>query len=633
MSLDRCRLGLVIAALSLLPGCQPDPDQRWRAQMQPVPEVSLARRESKDREHLSALRERVERTVASAESNSVQVASAWSELGRQYMAYEYENAALVAFANVLAIDPDWRTAHYLSAVMLQHQGQLSAARAHLLESLRIDPDDGNTLLRLGDLSLAEGDPVTARQYFERAMEVPATRWSAQAGLGRSALMSRDYRGAVGALSTVLEKRPKASALRHPLAQALRELGQVDQAREQLALAGSDPLEQPDPLVDALAELVVGSRALLSRGYAAKAAGDLEGAEQLFRQSAAADPEFDLAHHGLAQVLAEQGRLNDSIAANQVAVRINPAFPEAWFDIGVAQLRLEKPEAAEEAFNRVLAIDGDHLEARFRLAGILHGRGETDAAWSALQQVLAIDPTHVQALQSSVLLAQEAGKLEQAQKQLTRALTLPLDAAGRSTMLALKAHLAGARGDSAAAIAGYEEAAAADPQNFDARFNLGVLQSGAGDLTAAERAFAEALALRPEHSQARLALARTQMGQGQWSAARDTLEAGSLAVRADNEVLMTLIEILAGSPNQAVRDGQRALQLAEQATRQTRNLRFMELTAMAAAELGEFEQATVLVERLLSAAQSKSAPADVRRRLQHALDSYRAQKPLRLEQPH
>lgn len=626
LRLQAVGFGLVAA---LMTACQPSADQSWRAQVEPVPEVSLARREAGDVKRLSDMRRRIEQTLAQPDLSTPEAARAYSELGRQYMAHEYDRAALVAFGNLVAVDPNWRTGHYLRAVLLQHEGQLEQARAHLNEALRIDPNDGNTLLRLGDVALSGGDSATAQGYFERAMAIPSTAFSGQAGLGRTAFFDRDYPAAVAALSAVLEQRPLASALRHPLAQSLRELGQIDAAKAQLALAGSEPLNQADPLVDSLGKLVMGARTLLSRAYSARAAGEFEAAEAHFRAAIAADGEFALAPAGLGQLMTELGRHEEALSSYRRAIEIDPEFPEAWFDIGTAELRLGRAEAAEAAFKRVLEIDPEHLDARFRFAAILHGRGEIESARDQLERILAKNPNHVQTLLSLVMLELAAQRRDSAQRRLAEAMALPLEAAERSSLLALTAHLANTDGDTPAAMTAYRGAVDADASNFDAWFNLAMLQRTHGSEVDAQKSFSAALELRPEHEQARLALARTQIALGQWPAARDTLDAGKLDYRADNQILMTLIELLAASPDAAVRDGDRALHLAEQATRETRNLRFMELTAMAAAELGEFEQAAGLIERLIDTAQKQSAPAPVRERLNRALVSYRARQAIRM----
>lgn len=626
----RLRATSLALAAVLVAACQPGADQSWRTLVEPVPEVSLARREVGDIKRLSALRERIEQTLAQPNLSAADAALAYSELGRQYMAHEYDRAALVAFGNLVAIDPNWRTGHYLRAVLLQHEGRLEEAQTHLLAALRIDPDDGNTLLRLGDVALSGGDAAAAKGYFERAMAISSTALPGRAGLGRVAFFERDYPAAVAALSAVLEQRPEASALRHPLAQSLRELGQIDAAREHLTQAGSERLKQADPLVDALGNLVVGARSLLARAYAAKAAGAFEAAQTHYRAAMAADPAFALAPAGLGQLMAEQERFEESLEAYQLAVNIDPEFPEAWFNIGTAHLRLDRPEEAKAAFNTVLEIDPEHLDARFRLAALLHGRGEFGAARSELERVLANNPEHVPTLQSLVMLELEADRQGAAERLLADALALPMEAAQRSTLLALSAHLATTDGDTAAAMEAYRRAVDADASNFDAWFNLASLQLAQDAQADAQQAYEAALELRPEHDQTRLALAHTHIALGQWPAARDTLDAGDLGYRADNQVLMTLIELLAASPDSGVRDGNRALRLAEQATRETRNLRFMELTAMAAAELGEYQQAAALIERLIDAAKQNSAPAEVRQRLNRALTSYQSGRAIRLQ---
>lgn len=622
------RLVLLYGTLLLVAaGCG---DNRWRDALQPLPEVSLARREAADAEALRAVRQRLDRVLAMPSLSRAEAARAWLELGRHYLAHEFDGAARVALGNALIAEPNQREAHYLLAILLQREGLLAEARAHLLAALELAPGDGYSLLRLGDIALAQHQLAQAQGYYEQAQTRERTAVSARAGLGRVALAAGDYPAAITHLRHALAQQPAASILRHPLAQALRESGDDAAAREELALAGNQPLVQVDPLLDALSELVRGARSLLTRGHRAKAAGDTELAETLYRQAMETDPGYALAPHALGLLLVETARSTEALAAFELAVQLDPAFPEAWFNLATARLREGQIDAADVAYQKVLAIDPGHQQARLRHAAILHQRGDTAASRSELERILQTDPTQLEAVQSLVMLEMAEGRAAIAATVLDRALLAGQDGQVRAELQLLVAHLATSRGDPAAAAAAYRAALQADRQHPMAWYNLGQLQRAAGDTAAAIDSLREAARLRPDDHRFQHALVSVLRASGAWQAARQALEE-ALRHRSDEPTLSaSLIELLAACPVEELRDGTRALELAQQLARERRDPRFIELTAMALAELGHFDQAADLIRRMLEAPQTREAPAEVQARLRQAQGAYTAKRPWRLD---
>ncbi len=401
-------------------------------------------------------------------------------------------------------------------------------------------------------------------------------------------------------------------------------------REQLALAGNQPLDQIDPLLDALSELVKGARSLLSRGHRAKAAGDLEHAEVLYRQAMAADPDYALAPHALGLLLVDLGRASEALSAFEQAVALDPNFPEAWFNLATARLRGGEIDAADEAYLKVLAIDPGHQQARLRRAAILHQRGDELATRAELKRVLDDDPTQREAVQSVVMLELEGGHEAAAAMVLDRALAIAQDGEVRAELQLLMAHLATVRGDSAAASAAYQAAIDANRQQPLAWYNLGQLQWASGQTRDAVDSLQEAVRLQPGDNRFQLALSRALRSSGDWQAARQALELALQHQPEEPTLSASLIELLAASPSDEVRDGARALALAQQMAREHRDPRYIELTAMSLAELGHFEQAADLARRLLDAPQTRAAPEEVQVRLRLALAEYTATRPWRLQ---
>jgi len=602
----------------------------WRAGLVAVPEVRLELREAADAEKLRLLRQRAEAGLARATTTRQTAAQLYLELGRQYMAHEIYDAAESCFINVVALEPTQRGAHYLLGALRQLDGRPDAAESPLQQALALAPNDGHTRLRLGDIALMRGDVDSARAHFSVALADPGSALAARAGIGRSAVLAGDHDTAIRELGAVLAEQPGADALRHPLAQALRDRGDIDAARAELARAGSTPLALDDPMLAALSALVTGARSLLVRARRVREAGDLDAALDQYRQALAVDPDFSLAHYGVGQVQVARGAFDLAAAAFARAVEADPSFVEGWFDLAAAEQRRDRPAAAQLALERLLAIDPAHIDARLRLAALLHQAGQTEQAVAHLEALLQNDPLHGEALQSLVMLLVNDERHETAATRLADALAAANAPRDRGRVRALAAHAAMRRGAVDVAEQAYRDAVTLDPGLGDAWFNLGQLLARRGATIDALEALGHAARLEPERGS--LALAQLQMQLGRWLDARRTLDAAADSADPSHALIEARLELLVAAPDPAARDARLALDLIEDLRRRQPHLRWIELRAYALADLGEFESATALLERLLEAAQANAAPEAVRERLQWAHAEVSAGRPLRLGQP-
>ena len=90
--------------------------------------------------------------------------------------------------------------------------------------------------------------------------------------------------------------------------------------------------------------------------------------------------------------------------------------------------------------------------------------------------------------------------------------------------------------------------------------------------------------------------------GQYEAARSLLEAGLAALPDHLGFVDALARVLASSPDSNVRDGTRALELAEQAVALRRRTETLETMAMAHAEVGHYDDAITWQDEAIQAAE-------------------------------
>jgi Flp pilus assembly protein TadD len=140
---------------------------------------------------------------------------------------------------------------------------------------------------------------------------------------------------------------------------------------------------------------------------------------------------------------------------------------------------------------------------------------------------------------------------------------------------------------------------------------------------------QTLALRPSDADAHTSLGNVLTQEGLISDAMAQYEA-ALPLDA-NAVLPrnNLAWILSASPDPAVRNGTRAVELAQQAVKysEENDFRFLRTLGAAYAEAGRFDDAVATTERALRLAEAQNNGSGTRM-LRKNIDSFRAHAPLR-----
>jgi Tfp pilus assembly protein PilF/TolB-like protein len=86
-----------------------------------------------------------------------------------------------------------------------------------------------------------------------------------------------------------------------------------------------------------------------------------------------------ARSNLGVALARDGKLNEALAAFEQAIRADAEEPSYWVNLGLLQLRAQKPDDAVEPLRRALALQPNDPEARTLLAAALEQSGHDDEA--------------------------------------------------------------------------------------------------------------------------------------------------------------------------------------------------------------------------------------------------------------
>lgn len=365
------------------------------------------------------------------------------------------------------------------------------------------------------------------------------------------------------------------------------------------------------------------------------------AKELLNEVLLRDPDAAGAHFLLGQI-AESEDLAEAITHYETVLRLQPDASVVHYPLGLAYRRQGDLERSREHLarrgGREIAVRDPFLEELERIrvgpeANLLRGselarQGRDSEAIAAFERVLAEDSANVSAYLNLGMLYARTGDPGKAIASLQQALHLdPLNSRAHFNL----GQLYRGRGEHEAAIAQFEAALAADSGNSAADFAL-------ADLLWSERRCAEAiahlvtyLAANPANVEARLKQAICHAELRQYRQARELIEAGYQAFPDRTELHDALVRVLAASPDASVRDGPRALALAERLTESVRRPETMESLAMAYAEVGRFSEAIRIQEELIRLTEERGMVA-MTEHLQSNLRRYRAQQPCRTPWP-
>lgn len=319
---------------------------------------------------------------------------------------------------------------------------------------------------------------------------------------------------------------------------------------QVHLARDEPERASERFAQALALDPRAAAALAGRGKAAAVLGDLEGAVRDLSAALELQPRAQSLRYPLAQAYRQLGRLED---AKRELAQLDPS-----------------------ALGKAEPVFPDPL-----LGGLL------DLATGA----------GVHLLRGQI--AQEAGRLDDALAAYNRALEVDAESAPAHRALS---SLWTQRGDEARAVEHLKRASELAPRDLGLALELGRRLGRLQRFGEAAEAYSRAVAAAPAHEDARFAQGLAFLLAERYPEALQALE-GAVASFPKSLVLRhALARLLAACPLDEVRDGARALELAESVARERPLPEHVETVAIALAELGRFSEAAELERRLAMGAE-------------------------------
>lgn len=276
---------------------------------------------------------------------------------------------------------------YLQVLVFNAENQTALPLARKL--LARVPHDEDLLYLNGVVERAAGDFANARRHLEEAAALDPNRYATRFNLGCTLEQLHDDAGAKAQLEKAIELDPTAPESRFELAKVLRKLGEADEAQRQLALYQKQLKEQSDRGVAAQKS---------TQAAEALRAGDRQKAASLYREAIAALPDNAGLQLQLAEVLRDLDDAKGQRAALEEAVRIDPGFALARYELGQLDFREGSIGNAEQSLREAIKASPGYVQAWVALAATLARESRYSDALQAVDSALKIAPSDSEAIE-------------------------------------------------------------------------------------------------------------------------------------------------------------------------------------------------------------------------------------------
>lgn len=346
-------------------------------------------------------------------------------------------------------------------------GDYDRAEVEYLNLMRLDPQNGHTIGRLGLIYTAQGRTGRAIAYITRGRELLPNDLDVRLRMGQLHLAAgkpTEARAEAGHILGLQPQDPEAPML---FAATLTNPAEADSLRQRL-LSLPAPAPAGAPVLTALASLE------LRLGRVAEA-------EALIRQATTADPAFAGAYSVQAAIHVSKRDLAGAGEAFKQAAALSPPRSPRHLQYAQFKLRSGDVETGSKLLQEITTKTPDYVPAWIALAEVNLAQNKLDEAGDLIARALGRDPQNLEA-------------------------TL------------LQGRLFNLKGDPAKAITHFERLAEAYPRVPVIHQELGRAYAASGDLTKAINSLNQALALAPNSPEVPLLLAQLNSRKGDHNAA-------------------------------------------------------------------------------------------------------------------
>lgn len=312
----------------------------------------------------------VAKTASASSPNDARV---HFSLGMELAAGKQYEAAIHEFEMADVLVPNtFEVLHNLGEAYLRDGNRADAERA-LQQALVLHPDSASSLILMAQAEADEHKYIDALDLCRRAHSLQPDSPDVLLLLAQIARAEDLDENAVSFLREAIKFAPNRPDLHAALGESYLKLGRIENAMNEFKT-----VLRLRPSAEALAFI----------GEASTQSGDLEGAKKYLRQALAKEPHNAASLYQLGLIAGKEGRTHDAEALFAAAIKADPAYDNALYELATAKMHESKFAEAVPLLKRC-AETMDVPRVYYRLATAERSLHDRAAAADAMQRFEAM----------------------------------------------------------------------------------------------------------------------------------------------------------------------------------------------------------------------------------------------------
>jgi tetratricopeptide (TPR) repeat protein len=355
-------------------------------------------------------------------------------------------------------------------------------------------------------------------------------------------------------------------------------------------------------------------------------GELDAAITEFRKALDILPDYPDGHNGLGNALSQKGEVAEAIVEYRKLLDLHPNAPEARINLGNALSQQGELVEAIAQYRIAQDLEPNSAEVHNNLGNALSQKGEVVEAIAQYRKALEIRPGFAAARNGLGSALMRQGEDVEGIAQFRKALDLQPDFSPARNNLRLALFR---KGDFDGAMDCLEKIAGTSPAPAERWLNLGKEFFKEGHLIESIACYRQAAAISPRLGGAWAELGTACFQNRQYKEAVESWQKALEIDAAQPQIQNSLAWVMATATDASLRDGAKAVALAEQANNLTGggNPAILCTLAAAYAEAGRYDAAVATAGKALAQAEAQSNNA-LAGALQEEIRLYEAGRPMR-----